>query len=150
MYSMAAKLFVGGLSWDTTEDTLRNHFAQVGPVASAQVITDKFTGKSRGFGFVEMTNPDDAQKAIADLNGSQLDGRSIVVNEAKPMAPRENRGGGGGGYRGGGGGFGGGNRGGGSRGGYGGGGGGRRDDRGGRGGFDRRDNRGDDRGGRDW
>lgn len=147
---MAAKLFVGGLSWDTTEDTLRNHFAQVGPVASAQVITDKFTGKSRGFGFVEMTNPDDAQKAIADLNGSQLDGRSIVVNEAKPMAPRENRGGGGGGYRGGGGGFGGGNRGGGSRGGYGGGGGGRRDDRGGRGGFDRRDNRGDDRGGRDW
>lgn len=149
MYSMAAKLFVGGLSWDTTEDTLRNHFAQVGPVASAQVITDKFTGKSRGFGFVEMTNPDDAQKAIADLNGSQLDGRSIVVNEAKPMAPRENRGGGGG-YRGGGGGFGGGNRGGGSRGGYGGGGGGRRDDRGGRGGFDRRDNRGDDRGGRDW
>ncbi|MCL4200145.1 RNA-binding protein [Patescibacteria group bacterium] len=146
---MAAKLFVGGLSWDTTEDTLRNHFAQVGPVASAQVITDKFTGKSRGFGFVEMTNPDDAQKAIADLNGSQLDGRSIVVNEAKPMAPRENRGGGGG-YRGGGGGFGGGNRGGGSRGGYGGGGGGRRDDRGGRGGFDRRDNRGDDRGGRDW
>lgn len=148
MYSMAAKLFVGGLSWDTTEDTLRNHFAQVGPVASAQVITDKFTGKSRGFGFVEMTNPDDAQKAIADLNGSQLDGRSIVVNEAKPMAPRENRGGG---YRGGGGGgFGGGSRGGGSRGGYGGGGGGRRDDRGGRGGFDRRDNRGDDRGGRDW
>lgn len=148
---MAAKLFVGGLSWDTTEDTLRNHFAQVGPVASAQVITDKFTGKSRGFGFVEMTNPDDAQKAIADLNGSQLDGRSIVVNEAKPMAPRENRGGGGGGYRGGGGGgFGGGSRGGGSRGGYGGGGGGRRDDRGGRGGFDRRDNHGDDRGGRDW
>jgi len=110
---MAAKLFVGGLSWDTTEDTLRNHFAQVGPVASAQVITDKFTGKSRGFGFVEMTSPDDAQKAIADLNGSQLDGRSIVVNEAKPMAPRENRGGGGG-YRGGGGGFGGGSRGGGS------------------------------------
>lgn len=149
---MAAKLFIGGLSWDTTEDTLRNHFAQVGPVASAQVITDKFTGKSRGFGFVEMTNPDDAQKAIQDLNGTQLDGRSIVVNEAKPMAPRENRGGGGGGYRGGGGGgFGGGRPGGGGRG-FGGGGGGRRDDRGGRGGgFDRRDNRGgDDRGGRDW
>lgn len=143
---MAAKLFVGGLSWDTTEDTLRNHFAQIGPVASAQVITDKFTGKSRGFGFVEMSNPDDAQKAIQDLNGTQLDGRAIVVNEAKPMAPRENRGGGGGGYRGGGGGFGG-NRG----GGHGGFGGGRRDDRGGRGGFDRRDSRGgDDRGGRDW
>ena len=142
---MATKLFVGGLSWDTTEDTLRNHFAQVGQVASAQVITDKFTGRSRGFGFVEMTNPDDAQKAIQDLNGTQLDGRSIVVNEAKPMAPRENRGGGG--YRGGGGsggGFGGGRSGG--RGGYGGG---RRDDRGGRG-YDRRDNHGDDRGGRDW
>ena len=144
---MAAKLFVGGLSWYTTEDTLKNHFAQVGPVASAQVITDKFTGKSRGFGFVEMSNPDDAAKAIQDLNGTQLDGRSIVVNEAKPMAPRENRGGGGGGYRsGGGGGYGGGNRGGGGRGGFGGG---RRDDRGGRGGYDRRGG-GDDRGGRDW
>ncbi len=142
---MAAKLFVGGLSWDTTEDTLKNHFAQVGPVASAQVITDKFTGKSRGFGFVEMSNPDDAQKAIQDLNGTQLDGRSIVVNEAKPMAPRENRGGGGGGYRGGGG-FGGNRGGGGGRGGFGGG---RRDDRGGRGGYDRRGG-GDDRGGRDW
>ncbi len=143
---MATKLFVGGLSWDTTEDTLRNHFAQAGQVASAQVITDKFTGRSRGFGFVEMANPDDAQKAIQELNGTQLDGRSIVVNEAKPMAPRENRGGGG--YRGGGGGGFGGGRGGGGRGGYGGGG--RRDDRGGRGGFDRRDNHGDDRGGRDW
>jgi cold-inducible RNA-binding protein len=146
---MAMKLFVGGLSWDTTEDTLRNHFTQVGPVSSAQVITDKFSGKSRGFGFVEMTNDDDAQKAIQDLNGSQLDGRAIVVNEAKPMTPRDNRGGGGGGgYRGGGGGGGGyrgGGGGGGSRGGYGG----RRDDRGGRGGFDRRGG-GDDRGGRDW
>ncbi len=138
---MALKLFVGGLSWDTIEDSLRNHFAAAGTVTSAQVITDKFTGKSRGFGFVEMGSDEEAQKAIADLNGSQLDGRTIVVNEAKPMTPRENRGGGGGGYRGGGGhgGFGGG------RGGYGGG---RRDDRGGRGGYDRRG--GDDRGGRDW
>lgn len=144
---MAAKLFVGGLSWDTTEDTLKNHFAQVGQVVSAQVITDKFTGKSRGFGFVEMSNPDEAQKAIQDLNGTQLDGRSIVVNEAKPMAPRENRGGGGGGGYRGGGGFGG-NRGGGG-GGRGGFGGGRRDDRGGRGNYDRRGG-GDDRGGRDW
>ncbi len=143
---MAAKLFVGGLSWDTTEDTLRAHFSKVGPVASAQVITDKFTGKSRGFGFVEMTNPDDSQKAIETLNGTQLDGRSIVVNEARPMAPRENRGGfgggGGGGYRGGRGGGGGG------KGGYGG----RRDDRGGHGGGHRggRDSYGEDRGGRDW
>lgn len=147
---MAAKLFVGGLSWDTTEDSLRAFFSQAGTVASAQIITDKFTGKSRGFGFVEMGSDEEAQKAIQELNGKPLDGRTIVVNEAKPLAPRENRGGyggGGGGYRGGGGG-GGGYRGGG--GGYGGGG--RRDDRGGRGGGHRggRDSYGDDRGGRDW
>lgn len=134
---MAGKLFVGGLSWGTTEDTLRNHFAQAGQVTSAQIITDKFTGKSRGFGFVEMANPDDADRAIQELNGSQLDGRAIVVNEAKPMVPREQRGGGGyGGNRRGGGG-------GGSHGGYQG----RRDRRGGYNGYDRG---GDDRGGRDW
>lgn len=151
---MATKLFVGGLSWDTTEDSLRNLFAQVGTVASAQIITDKFTGKSRGFGFVEMGSDEEAQRAIQELNGKPLDGRTIVVNEAKPLAPRENRGGygGGGGYRGGGGGGyrgGGGGYGGGGRGGYGGG---RRDDRGGRGGGHRgsRDSYGDDRGGRDW
>lgn len=150
---MAAKLFVGGLSWDTTEDTLRAHFAQAGQVTSAQVITDKFTGKSRGFGFVEMSSDEEAQTAVQTLNGTQLDGRAIVVNEARPMTPRENRGGGGGGgYRGGGGG---GNRGGGYGGGRGGFGG-RRDDRGhggGHGGFrgGRRDDYGgDDRGGRDW
>lgn len=144
------KLFVGGISWDTTEDTLKNHFAQAGTVVSAQIITDKFTGKSRGFGFVEMSSDEEAQKAIADLNGSQLDGRSLVVNEAKPMTPRENRGGGGGGYRGGHGG-GGGYGGGGGRGGYRGGGGGGRGDRGGRGGYGgRRDDYGEDRGGRDW
>lgn len=155
---MAAKLFVGGLSWDTTEESLRALFAQVGTVSSAQIITDKFTGKSRGFGFVEMGTDEEAQKAIQELNGKQLDGRAIVVNEAKPLAPRENRGGGGGGYRGGGGGGGyrggggGGYGGGGGRGGYGGGGGGRRDDRGGRGGGHRggRDDYGDNRGGRDW
>lgn len=102
---MAVKLFVGGLSWDTTDDSLKNFFATVGTVTSAKVITDKFSGKSRGFGFVEMSTDDEAKKAIADLNGKTLDARAIVVNEAKPMAPRENRGfGGGGGYRGGGGG----------------------------------------------
>lgn len=129
---MATKLFVGGLSWDTTEDSLRTLFSQVGPVASATIITDKFSGKSRGFGFVEMTNPDDGAKAIQELNGKQLDGRTIVVNEAKPLAPRENRGGFGGGDR----------RGGGGGGGF----------RGGRGGFDRRGGGGggDDRGGRNW
>lgn len=144
---MAMKLFVGGISWDTTEDALKQHFAQAGTVISAQIITDKFTGKSRGFGFVEMSSDAEAQKAIADLNGSQLDGRSLVVNEAKPMTPRDNRGGGGGGYRGGHGGGAGGY--GGGRGGYRGAGG--RGDRGGRGGYGgRRDDYGEDRGGRDW
>jgi RNA recognition motif-containing protein len=149
---MGTRLFVGGLSWDTTEDSLRAFFATVGTVVSATVITDKFTGKSKGFGFVEMSSSDEAQKAVDELNGKQLDGRAIAVNEARPQAPRENRGGGGGGYRGGGGG---GYGGGGSRGGYGGGGsrggyggGGRGGDRGGRGGG-RRDDYGD-RGGRDW
>ena len=100
---MAVKLFVGGLSWDTTDDSLRTFFATVGTVTSAKIITDKFSGKSRGFGFVEMGTDEEAKKAIAELNGKTLDGRAIVVNEAKPMAPRENRGfgGGGGGYRGG-------------------------------------------------
>ena len=103
---MALKLFVGGLSWDTTDDSLRAFFATLGTVTSAKIITDKFSGKSRGFGFVEMGTDEEAKKAIAELNGKTLDGRAIVVNEAKPMAPRENRGfgGGGGGYRGGGGG----------------------------------------------
>jgi cold-inducible RNA-binding protein len=118
---MANKLFVGGLSWDTTEDSLRTLFAGVGTVATVAIITDKFSGKSRGFGFVEMANPDDAQKAIQELNGKQLDGRTIVVNEAKPMPQRDSRG------------FGGRDSGGG------------RGDRG-RGGFNRRG----DRGGRDW
>lgn len=127
---MATKLFVGGLSWDTTEDSLRAFFTGVGTVTTASIITDKFTGKSRGFGFVEMGSDEEAKKAIAELNGKQLDGRTIVVNEAKPLAPRENRGG-----------FGGGDRRGGGGGGF----------RGGRGGFDRRGGGGgDDRGGRNW
>lgn len=152
---MGTRLFVGGLSWDTTEDSLRNFFSSAGTVSSAQVIIDKFSGKSKGFGFVEMGSADDAQKAIDTLNGQQLDGRAIVVNEARPQAPRENRGGGGGygGNRGGGGGYGG-NRGGGGGGGYGGGGGGRGGFGGGRGGRGGgrgggRDDYGD-RGGRDW
>jgi len=134
---MTNKLFVGGLAWATTQDSLSNLFAQVGTVVSAQIIIDKFSGKSKGFGFVEMSSPEEAQKAIQELNGKELDGRSIIVNEAKPMVPRENRGGGGG--YGGGGGFRGGGFGGGDRGGY------RGGDRGGR-----RDDRGGDRGGRNW
>lgn len=102
---MATKLFVGGLSWDTTEDSLRTFFAAVGTVVSATVITDKYTGKSKGFGFVEMGSEEEAQKAMQTLNGQQLDGRAVAVNEAKPMQPREDRGprafgggGGGGGF----------------------------------------------------
>lgn len=94
---MAAKLFVGGLSWDTKDDSLRNFFSQVGTVVSATVITDKFSGRSKGFGFVEMSSDAEAQEAIAKLNGQELDGRTVAINEARPQAPRDNRGGGGGG-----------------------------------------------------
>src|SRR5512143_1984268 len=88
---MAAKLFVGGISWDTTEDSLKTFFAEAGTVVSATVITDKYTGRSKGFGFVEMSSDAEAKAAIEKLNGKTLDGRTIVVNEAKPMVPRENR-----------------------------------------------------------
>ncbi|HEY6197450.1 MAG TPA: RNA-binding protein [Candidatus Binatia bacterium] len=91
---MGSKLYVGGLPYSVTEGRLEEVFAAHGTVQSAKVISDKFTGQSRGFGFVEMGSSDEAQKAIAALNGTQLDGRTLVVNEAKPM---ENRGGGGGG-----------------------------------------------------
>lgn len=96
---MATKLFVGGLSWDTTEESLRNAFAAVGAVTTATVIMNKFTGKSKGFGFVEMGSEEEAKKAIDELNGKELDGRTIVVNEARPQVPREDRPGGGGGDR---------------------------------------------------
>ncbi len=93
---MASKLFVGGLSWGTTEDALRNHFAQVGTVVSATVITDKYTGKSKGFGFVEMSSEEEAQQAKDQFNGQEFDGRPITVSDARPQQPRENRFGGGG------------------------------------------------------
>jgi cold-inducible RNA-binding protein len=99
---MAAKLFVGSLSWDTTDASLHDFFASAGTVVSAVVIMDKYTGKSRGFGFVEMSSDEEAKKAIETLNGQTLDNRQIVVNEAKPQAPRPSYGGGGGGYGGGG------------------------------------------------
>ena len=120
---MAKKLYVGNLSYTTTDDSLKEAFAQVGPVSSASVIMDKMSGRSRGFGFVEMENDDDAAKAVEQLNGKEVDGRPIIVNEARPMTdrpPKRNFYGGGGG--GGGGGSRGGYGGGGSRGGYGGGG----------------------------
>jgi RNA recognition motif-containing protein len=98
---MAAKLFVGSLAWGTTDDSLSEFFAQAGTVVSAKVITDRDSGRSKGFGFVEMSTDEEAAKAVAELNGKDLDGRAINVNEARPQEPRENRGGGGGGYGGG-------------------------------------------------
>ena len=112
-------IFVAKLNYDTQEDDLRDAFEEFGAVDSVKIIMDKFSGRSKGFGFVEMPNDDEARAAIADLNDSELDGRTIVVKKAEP---RENRGGGGGGGGRGRGGYGGG--GGGGRGGYGGGGGG--------------------------
>ena len=110
---MGSKIYVGGLPYAATEQQLSDLFAQHGAVESARVITDKFTGQSRGFGFVEMTASEDAQKAIAALNGTQMDGRTLTVNEARPQEPRTGGGGGRGGFGGGGGGgrSGGGNRG---------------------------------------
>ena len=110
---MATRLFVGSLAWATTDDSLSAFFSQVGTVTSAKVIMDRASGRSKGFGFVEMSSDEEAQKAVDELNGKELDGRTIVVNVARPMEPRDNnRGGFGGGSRGG---FGGGSRGGYSR-----------------------------------
>jgi RNA recognition motif-containing protein len=127
---MAKNIYVGNLVWDATADDLLALFQSYGAVARAQVITDRETGRSRGFGFVEMDNDQEAQTAIDNLNGTPFRGRPLTVNEARP---REDRGGGGGGYGGGrGGGRGG--YGGGGRGGYGGGHGGGRGGYGGHGG----------------
>ncbi|HEX8128976.1 MAG TPA: RNA-binding protein [Pyrinomonadaceae bacterium] len=135
---MGTKLYVGNLSFRTTGDELRDLFSQAGEVESASVIEDRETGRSRGFGFVEMVTPEGAAAAIEQFNGKDLGGRNLTVNEARPKADRGGGGGGGGrgGYGGGGGGRGGGyGGGGGGGGGYGGGGGGRdRGDRGGGGG----------------
>jgi RNA recognition motif-containing protein len=101
---MGSKLYVGGLPYSATESQLTSLFAEHGTVESARVIADKFTGQSRGFGFVEMSTAEEAKAAITALNGSQMDGRSLTVNEAKPMEPRSGGAGGGGGSRFGGGG----------------------------------------------
>ena len=119
---MGKKLYVGNLSYGVSDSALEQLFSQFGTVQSAQVIQDRATGRSKGFGFVEMDNDAQAQAAIDGLHERELDGRRLTVNEARP---REDRGGGGGGgYGGGGGGGGRGGRGGGGGGGYGGGGGG--------------------------
>jgi len=113
---MSTKLYVGNISFNTTNQDLNDMFGEVGTVESANVVEDRETGRSRGFGFVEMASKADAENAIAQLNGKEVDGRDLKVNEAKP---REDRGGGGGGRGGyGGGGGRGGNRGGGGGGGY--------------------------------
>lgn len=85
---MAMKLYVGGLSYDTTQDSLKSYFSQAGTVATAAVIMDKMSGRSKGFGFVEMSTDEEAQKAIELFNGKEFEGRNLTVNEARPMAPR--------------------------------------------------------------
>lgn len=127
---MGKKLYVGNLPFSATDQILFDTFSQIGTVESSKIIVDRDSGRSKGFGFVEMSTEEEAKKAIEQFNGADFDGRAMTVNEAKPMVPRENRGGFGGG--------GGGGRGG-DRGGFGGGGGG-----GGRGG------RGGERGGNRW
>jgi len=126
---MGTKLYVGNLSFNTTENELQELFAQAGAVQEVTLMQDKFTGKSRGFAFVTMGSDQDAQNAIAKINGQTIEGRTLTVNEARPREPRPpGGGGGGGGGRGyGGGGYGGGGGGGGYGGGGGGYGGGRRD-----------------------
>jgi RNA recognition motif-containing protein len=96
---MAKNIYVGNLSWGTTEDQLRDLFEAHGEVLSARIITDRDTGRSRGFGFVEMESDDAANAAIEALNGQLVDGRPLTVNEARPRRPRNSGGGGGGGYR---------------------------------------------------
>jgi RNA recognition motif-containing protein len=98
---MATKLFVGSLAWATNDDSLKDFFAAVGTVVSASVIMDRETNRSKGFGFVEMSSDEEAKKAVDELNGKDLDGRAIVVSEARPREERPRGGGGGGGYGGG-------------------------------------------------
>jgi hypothetical protein len=122
---MGKKLYVGNLPFSATEQVLLDTFSQCGKVESAKIITDRDSGRSKGFGFVEMSTDAEALDAISKFNGADYDGRALTVNEARPMAPREGGGGGRGGFGGGGGG---------GRGGFGGGGGGGRGGRGGGGG----------------
>lgn len=93
---MAKRLYVGNLSYSTTQSQLEEIFSKFGQVASANLIIDKFSGQSKGFAFVEMSSDEEADKAIAGLNESDLDGRKIVVNEARPQEKRDSFGGGGG------------------------------------------------------
>jgi RNA recognition motif-containing protein len=94
---MAKKIYVGNLSFQTTENELNDMFAEIGAVESAQIITDRTTGRSKGFGFVQMSDDEAADKAIQQFNGRELNGRTLTVNEARPMEKRSFGGGGGGG-----------------------------------------------------
>lgn len=96
---MGKKLYVGNLPFSATDQILLDTFGQCGTVVSAKIITDRDTGRSKGFGFVEMSSDEEAQAAITKFNGVDFEGRAMTVNEAKPMTPRENRGGFGGGKR---------------------------------------------------
>ncbi|WP_339794926.1 MAG: RNA-binding protein [Imperialibacter sp.] len=111
-------IFVGSLPYSIEEAELKGYFEDYGEVSSVKIITDKFTGRSKGFGFVEMPDDEAAQKAIKELNGAEVKGRAIVVNKSEPKPEGERRGGGGGGFNRGGGGGGGYNRGGGGGGGF--------------------------------
>ena len=95
---MATKLYVGGLPYSTQEDALKEYFAQAGNVVSAVIIMDKMSGRSKGFGFVEMSSQDEAGKAISMFNDQDFEGRKLTVNEARPMEARPPRSNGGGGY----------------------------------------------------
>lgn len=88
---MAKKLYVGGLPYATTEDALKEYFSQAGAVESANIITDRMTGRSKGFGFVEMNNDDEAAKAIDMFHGKEYEGRTLTVNEARPLEERPKR-----------------------------------------------------------
>jgi len=91
---MSKKLYVGGLSYDTTEDSLQTAFSEAGSVESAKIITDRMSGRSKGFGFVEMSSEEEAKKAIEMWNGKEFEGRTLTVNEARPMENRPPRRGG--------------------------------------------------------
>lgn len=90
-FTMGTKLYVGGISYNTTEAALQEAFSQAGAVVSAKIIMDRMSGRSKGFGFVEMSSPDEAAKAIELFHGKELDGRTLTVNEARPLEPRAPR-----------------------------------------------------------
>jgi cold-inducible RNA-binding protein len=97
-YLMSKKVFVGGMSWNTDDEGLRQAFEKFGEVSDAKVITDRDTGRSRGFGFVTFENAESVSKAISEMDGQELDGRAVKVNEAQDKPRNSDRGGGGGGY----------------------------------------------------